>query len=353
MPSPTDFLSMSDEDLANFDPSTVVEPPAEEVPAADEGTTETVITEEVNDDEQEEEADDKDEANGDEAEDEGDPQNDVEPSPEAAPGDADKPVEAKEPAGKPAADAKEKVEDKKDETPAAEAEAPIDYKAMYERLTAPFKANGRDIQVKSVDDAINLMQMGANYNKKMAGLKPNLKYLKMLESNELLDEDKLSFLIDLSKKDPAAINKLVNDSGIDPLDLSADKAGEYKAGNHTVNDQEMELDAVIEDLKGSDTYNKTMEVVAVKWDQASKAQVAKVPQILNVIDGHMKAGIYDIITAEIESERTFGRLKGLSDLEAYRQVGDAIDARGGFKHLDLGSSQAPAKAPNVPVCFEV
>ena len=36
-------------------------------------------------------------------------------------------------------------------------------------LFSPFKANGREMQVSSVEDIRTLMQMGANYNKKMEG----------------------------------------------------------------------------------------------------------------------------------------------------------------------------------------
>ena len=67
-----------------------------------------------------------------------------------------------------------------------------DYKAELGRVLSPIKANGREIQVSSVDDAIQLMQMGANYHKKMAALKPNLAVLKMLEQHGLLDQEKLS-----------------------------------------------------------------------------------------------------------------------------------------------------------------
>jgi hypothetical protein len=230
--------------------------------------------------------------------------------------------------------AKSGVEDAKDESGA------IDYKAAYERLTAPFKANGRDITVKSVDDAIQLMQMGANYNKKMAGLKPSLKLVKMLEGAGLMDEAQLNFLIDVHKRDPGAINKLIVDSKMDPLDLSAAKASEYKPGNHSVDDQSMELDEVLADLKESPHYARTLDVVANKWDKPSKSEVAGNPQVIRLINDHISAGIFDIVTTEIESERTFGRLKGLSDLQAYQKVGDAINARGGFNHLNSGSSQS-------------
>lgn len=52
------------------------------------------------------------------------------------------------------------------------------------------------MQVNSVDEAIQLMQMGANYTRKMQELQPHRKTLLMLENNGLLDEGKLSFLID-------------------------------------------------------------------------------------------------------------------------------------------------------------
>lgn len=226
-------------------------------------------------------------------------------------------------------------------------ETPIDYKAEYERLLAPFKANGREIAVKGVDDAVTLMQMGANYNKKMAALKPNLKVMKLLENNGLLSEEKIGFLIDLEKRNPEAISKLVQDSGLDPLDLGAEKAGDYKPKAYNVDDREIELDTVLDELQSSPTYNQVLNIVSNVWDGPSKQVIANQPQLLKVIDSHVQSGIYDLIHKEIESERMFGRLDGLSDLEAYRQVGDAIQARGGFNHLGKPQGQPTPQKPVV------
>lgn len=239
------------------------------------------------------------------------------------------------------------------EAAATEAPKTIDYEAEYKRLLAPFKANGREVKVDSVDDALQLMQMGANYNKKMAALKPSLKILKLLENNGLLDENKLSFLIDLDKKNPGAINKLVKESGIDPMDLDAEKAGAYKQTAYTVDDREIELDTVLDELQGSETYTRTLEVVGNKWDAASRQTIAQAPQLLKVINDHMASGVYDLISTELERQRMLGRLNGLSDIEAYRQVGDAIQARGGFNHLFQPKAEPEqgneAPAPVVPV----
>jgi hypothetical protein len=229
--------------------------------------------------------------------------------------------------------AAEPAKDPKD--PAAKVDEPVQAKPedQLAKLFAPFKANGKDIQVKDVDEAISLMQMGANYTKKMAALKPNLKLMKLLENNGLLSEEKLSFLIDLDKKSPQAISKLLKDSGIDPLDVDVEKVGEYKPNTYTVDDRELALDAVLDEVQGTPTYGKLIEVVSNKWDAPSKQVIADNPQLLKVINGHMASGHYQLISDEIERERTFGRLAGMSDLEAYRQVGDALSAAGRFAHL--------------------
>ena len=314
-PSQGDYLGMSDAEIMNAAPPSMemVEPAS-----VTEETAAPEVVEEADKEENEDSA--APEGAADEAGDEGD---------------------------KEAEEADEESSVKKEEKPANEdAGTVLDYEAEYKRLLAPFKANGREISVKSVDDAVVLMQMGANYNKKMAALKPNLKLMKLLENNGLLSEEKISFLIDVDKKNPDAINKLVKESGLNPMDFDADKVSEYKPKIHSVDDREIDLDTVLEEIQDSPTYTQTLEIVSKKWDGASKQTVASTPQLLKVINDHVANGIYDLINQEVERERMFGRLNGLSDIEAYRRVGDAINARGGFNHL-VSNQGKPNQEPVV------
>ena len=324
-PTPDDFsfLEMSDEDLLKYSPDNLpegVSASAEETPAVEEEPADEVPV--TGDEGAEEEA----------------------PAAEEAQEEAGVVPAAKEAQEEqaPTADPGKGDEADKAEKPAAPVSG-VNYEAEYKRLVGtPIKANGREITVASADEAISLMQMGANYNKKMAALKPNLALLKMLENNGLLSEEKLSFLIDLSKKDAGAINKLVSDSGIDPLDLTAEKASAYQPGSHKVDSREIELDAVLDEIQATPSYEKTITVVGKQWDPASKQTIADEPQLLRVINAHVQSGIYDLIASEVERERMFGRLQGMSDLAAYRHVGDAIQARGGFDHLGRqGQSNQP------------
>lgn len=240
----------------------------------------------------------------------------------------------------------EEVAEADEEAPEDESEPTDDseYKAQIEKLLAPFKANGREIKVESVDDAITLMKMGANYNKKMAALKPNLKIMRMLENQGLLSEEKLNFLIDLSKKKPEAISKLVKDSGLDPLDMNTDDAENYKPESYQVDDREIAIDEVLESIRDTETYAQTVDLVSNKWDESSRKVIIDNPEIIRVINDHKANGIFDQIATEMERDRMFGRLEGLSDLEAYKQVGDRLHAEGKF-----GSPEPAPKPANETV----
>lgn len=319
------ILEMSDEEIANLDPSTF-----------NQGADETTEQDPVNADPEpitdETPADEAGEDSGEGSQGQSADPDDTEPVAEdSTTGNAD---ESSEDVTDAQAKGNEESTPKQKPVQSSEGvEQPVDYEAAYKQLTAPFKANGREIQVQSVEDAVALMQMGANYNKKMAALKPNLKLMKLLENNGLLNEEKLSFLIDLEKKNPDAISKLIKDSGVDPLDLDASNAGAYKPTRHTVDDRELELDAVLDEIQETPSYTRTLDVVSNQWDASSKNVIANSPQVLKVINNHVQSGVFDLIVKEVEREKMFGRLSGLSDIEAYRQVGDAIQARGGFDHL--------------------
>lgn len=220
------------------------------------------------------------------------------------------------------------TEDGSEKAPETSNETDNEFKSFYEQVTSSFKANGRDMQVKDPQEVIQLMQMGANYAKKMAALKPSIKTMKVLEKNGLLEDGKLDFLIDLHNKNPEAIKKLLKDSKIDPLSIDIDEASDYKPKSHKIDDAELAMDEVLDSIKGTDTYNQTLDIVSNQWDDASRNIIATNPQLLQVINGHVSNGVYEKVWTEVERERTFGRLTGISDLEAYKSVGDKLFGQG-------------------------
>lgn len=214
--------------------------------------------------------------------------------------------------------------------------------ANLRTVLEPFKANGHEIKVDTVEDVRNLMRMGANYSKKMAGLKPNLKVLKTLENNGLLDPDKINYLIDLDKKNPEAIKKLIQDSKIDLDELDTEEKLEYSPSNHTAGDNEVELDEVFEEIEGTSTYQRTVDLITNKWDTSSKEVLAGSPKKIAVLNQHMEMGVYDRIAEVVVKERALGRINNLSDYEAYEQIGSQMLANGEFSDL-TGNQQEQSK----------
>lgn len=214
-------------------------------------------------------------------------------------------------------------------------EGEANYEEFYKKVLSPFKANGREIQPKNINEVIQLMQMGANYTRKMQDIAPQRKIITMLQNNELLDENKLSFLIDLNKKNPAAIQKLLKDSQIDPLDIDVSADSNYVAGNHHVADEEMRLNSVLDDVASTEHGAETIQIISKQWDQASKEVIWKDPTVISVINQQRANGIYDRIVNEIERQKVFGAIPyGTPFIEAYKTVGTQMNEAGLFNKRD-------------------
>lgn len=234
----------------------------------------------------------------------------------------------------------DKKDDKKEEASkdAEDKNASVqDAVEFQKQIMAPFRANGKDFQVKSPKEAITLMQMGANYAKKMQAIQPHRKVLTMLENNELLDEGKLSYLIDLDKKDPEAIKKLIADSGMDPLDIDVTEDPKYKAGSHIVSDDESNFRTVLEELSSDEDGRKTVETINNDWDKASKQIAFDQPEIMSIINEQRASGIYDTITEEVDRQKTLGIIKATTPfIQAYQEVGEqlALEAKPGSGNVN-------------------
>ncbi len=239
-------------------------------------------------------------------------------------------------------------------------DAPVDYKAFYEKVMAPLRANGKTIDLKNPDEAIQLMQMGANYTRKMQQLAPHRKVLLMLENNNLLDEGKLSYLIDLDKRNPEAIKKLIKDAGIDPreIDLEDPQAKPYVQSNHSVSEEDVNFRTTLDELSSNQEGTKTLQTIHMTWDQASKEVLWKQPEVMTLIHQQRESGIYDLIATEIERQRLLGTLPShVPFLTAYKAIGDQFAEQGKFDHLNKPTTPEPAPKPQdeprVPVAVRV
>lgn len=200
-----------------------------------------------------------------------------------------------------------------------------DYKSLYEKLMSPLRANGKDIELKSPEELLSLAQQGANYTKNMQNIRHHKKSLMMLEKNGLLDESKISYLIDLSNGDPAAIQKLLKEKNIDPLDVDTRGESTYEdQGNHRLTDNEVSFRDHVDEIVSTPQGTETISVLN-SWDQASKDQLWQNPQLMSVIHNHRLNGTYDVVANEVARRRAVGTIpSNIPFLDAYEKVGEEM-----------------------------
>jgi len=336
-----DLAEMTDEQILELDPATLAAP---EENASTEENQESGSTEE---DAQSAGADEDEENNSEATDGAGSEESTSEASGEAAGSTSDEESsdhgddDESEEAQRLAAEADQASESEGTDSSEDDSTGERDYKSELAEVMAPFKAAKREITVKTAEDARRLMQMGVDYSRKMADMKPYQKVLKTLEKHDLLDMGEINFVIDLvKKKDPEALKKFLRDNEIDPMDLSMTDDTEYKPNDYSVGDREMMLDDVLTDISDTDTFDQTVDVISKQWDMASRKVLMDNPGIIKVLNDHMDSGVYGQIADRMLTEKTLGKLTGLSDLEAYKAVGEAIESENGWINPPKGSNPA-------------
>lgn len=340
-----DFLNMSDDDFLkeNIPASSTTAPEETQEPTvtdeADKSNTQpdTTTQEETTTSDKPEDGKDDTQADND-AEGENDKSDKDKPDDKSGKSNADKPdpdadKSADKDKGAPPADAKAQPEGKPDATkPKVEEDKPLTPEAFMAEVMKPFKANGKEITVKNPQEALRLMQMGAGYGRKLQELQPALKSLRMLEKHGLMDDNKLSYLIDLDQKNPEAIKKLIKESGIDPLELNTTDPVSYVPANRTVSDNEMAFTTSLRELESSPEGKATIQEINTTWDPTSKQVLFKSPELLSVIQIQRENGIYAQIAAEIDRQKMLGQIpQSKPFIEAYKIAGDYLVSTNSLK----------------------
>lgn len=210
----------------------------------------------------------------------------------------------------------EAVSEQVDTQDSKQTQPDIDYKSVCDSIFRPFKANGKEITPRSVEDVISLMQMGANYTKKMQAMAPMKKAMASLNNAKISQED-LNFLIDVHKGDKEAIKKLLQQHKVDPMDLDLESTN-YVPRNNIASDEDVDFNDVVQDL--GDSLETVENIVNKRWDAESRKILLHNPDLLRKLGEEVQLGRFDAVQQVLDEERTFGRYKGVSDLEAYTDI---------------------------------
>ena len=153
--------------------------------------------------------------------------------------------------------------------------------------------------------------------------------IETLRENDLLSEEKINELVDISKKNPEAIAALVQSAGLEPHQLlPSGDAPTYTPGNHVLPEAQLQFRTSVENIR-EQGGTEFLTHVAQDWDVTSRAEVYKDPNALTMIYGHKQSGLYDKISSEVERRKLFDpSLATTPFINAYLAVGNDMHEKG-------------------------
>lgn len=266
-------------------------------------------------------------------------------------GEAKDPKAVPDPDKKPEEEKEQKdLKDQKDAKPKADEKPAVDTNLatdFFKKVTAPFKADGRDMQVRSAEDAIRLMQMGVNYSRRMQEMKPLKAQDQTLKNNGLDTPEKINFMIDVAKGKPEAIRQLLKDHNIDPLDVdTSGDAPAYKAQDYRPDPKDQAFKDAIENTLAQEGGRELIVDVNSQWDDQSKEALRDQPVIFENLLAQKASGVYGKVNDEVRYQRSLGFLTDVPFLQAYHQVSVAMQKAGAIPSDQQVQSGGPA--PVVP-----
>lgn len=205
----------------------------------------------------------------------------------------------------------------------------IDYEGFYKKVMAPFKANGKLYNLKNADEVISLMQKGVDYTRKTQDISRAKKHIAMLERANLMDENQISFFIDLMSGNQEAIRKLLKDKNIDAFSLpSEEEPINYIEGTHRISTEEINFSDAVKDISVEDKGSDFLREVQ-KFDKETQNKLFTDPMLLKALFSNKQSGVYDKIVSEIDRLRVLGQIpENVPFIAAYRVVGDRMFGNG-------------------------
>ena len=207
----------------------------------------------------------------------------------------------------------------------------------YKFIMEPFKASGKDFQLKDYHDARALMQQGIDYTRKQQQLKPRLIEMRTLENNGMLG-DNLNYAIDLFQGKPEAIKKLIQDKKIDANSLvsktteewgnpveGAENTNEYIPTDHRMSEQQYDARETLDRLSQSPKYPDMVRFIN-GLDRTSALKFYEDPSKMEGLIKMMEDGFHDKVISELTYARSVNNpsIRGLNDHDAYEKIGMAL-----------------------------
>ena len=207
----------------------------------------------------------------------------------------------------------ETTEEQTEEAKTTEETKPQDVPDSYK-----IKANGQEFDFK-LSELIQLAPKAIDYTKKMQEIAPYRRIISALKENNIEQTD-VNLLIDVLKGNKDAIASIIKRTGVDALELDTETDVVYTPKNYGRDETELAVQDIIDRYKDDTDFNITADVVANRFDQATKDKFFKDPVLIEKLHVDVKNGDFKPVFAEAQKLKALDGAR-LTDFDYYIQAG--------------------------------
>ena len=203
----------------------------------------------------------------------------------------------------------------------------VDEAAEVEEQPAPddevltFKADGQDytFTVKEMKEQFGkVFGQAMNYTKKMQALKPHRRTIDALETAGLTHDD-VSLMIDVLKGDKDALTTVMKRTGVDALELDMESSRTYVPKDYGRGDVELDINEIVSEISRDREYPITHTILEKQWDDASRREFVKDPELIRLLHTDVKSGMFDKVNPIAQKLKIYEGAKR-SDLDYYKMA---------------------------------
>lgn len=157
------------------------------------------------------------------------------------------------------------------------------------------KADGKEYTF-TVDELVKLAPKAMNYTRKMQDIAPYRKMITAISENEITQDD-LNLLIDIKKGNKEALGALVQQSGVDPLDIEANES--YRPTSYGIDENTYKLNQIVSRIENEPEFVQTQQVIQ-NLDDSSKTILRENPENIEGLHIDIKSGVFSKIYPKAE-----------------------------------------------------
>ena len=184
-------------------------------------------------------------------------------------------------------------------------------KAEKEPASLTFKAVGKEYTITDTEMREQFPKVFAqamDYTRKMQAIAPWRKSIDAIE-NAKLEHSDINLMIDVFKGDKGALLEVMKRTGVDGLDLDPE-TDKYAPKEYGRDEKALDLEDVIESIRGDEEYRITHDVLTKSWDEASWREFANDPNKIAQLHQDVKTGMYAILQKEADKLKVYDGAKG-------------------------------------------